>query len=319
MSATNKSVYKIRIKFKRQLEAAGLSAEAFDSVIFDSKKLEEWKMASVLWKMSFQESMEEGLNVLGCTSVEKATGIFVPASLVKGFRNELRSAYSSNGHKDFLGFVNPEHEEYFEEFSKKMNDEVLSIGLYNRMDRVIEGGIEVAARCNYLLHSSKENQFFGGLRSLHLKDFEAEAFKEKVSDIAELFEQMMNTPSRSDIEQEKSGGWKPFKDLGKMLEEQGVEFPAQYGIPVAIPETHLNEAITPSVEEKSEVTLNLEKDDKQETARRITATEVFEHLEVFREFVNVYEELARAGFGLEEVSDKVEGIRNIVKGCDALS
>ena len=54
MSATvNKSVYKIRTKFKRQLEAAGLSADALDSVIFDSKKLEEWKMASALWKMSF--------------------------------------------------------------------------------------------------------------------------------------------------------------------------------------------------------------------------------------------------------------------------
>lgn len=320
MSATvNKSVYKIRTKFKRQLEAAGLSADALDSVIFDSKKLEEWKMASALWKMSFQESMEEGLNVLGCTSVEKATGIFVPESLVKGFRNELRSAYSSNGHKNFLGSVNPEHEEYFKEFSKKMKDEVLSMGIYNRINRVIEDGAEAAARCNYLLHSSKENQFFGGLRTLHLQIFEASAFKDKVVDIAKLFEQMMNTLDWSDYMKDEPKGWHPLEGLGKMLEERGMEIPAQYEIPVAIPEQHANKGATPSVKAEFEITKESEKANKQETARRITATEVFEHLDVFREFVNVSEELARAGFGLEEVSDNLEGIRNIVKGCDALS
>ena len=58
---------------------------------------------------------------------------------------------------------------------------------------------------------------------------------------------------------------------------------------------------------------------KQENVKRVGIAEVLTHLNLFRDFVSVCDALAEEGFELKDVASNIEGIQNIVKGCDALS
>ena len=318
-TTTSKSIYQIRTKFAKRLVDAGLSENALDSAITTALQLKYWDMRKVLWKMSFDRSSEDGLEMLGCTSIEEEDGIFIPASLIKAFRNELRSVYSQKN-PDFLNEINPEHEECFEDFDEKMNDRILSFGIYRRIVSVIrDSKTEDISSINYLLHSTKENNFFGGLRKLRLRKFEAKVFKEKVECIAELFDKVMNIPRWTDYVEEPSV-WRAFEGLKKMMEEQGMDITNQCEMPVAIPEQPVEEEFYSGCDVEADVSeKNVEASREQETVKRVGIAEVLTHLNLFRDFVSMCDELTEAGFELKDVASNIEGIRNIVKGCDALS
>ena len=318
-TTTSKSIYPIRSKFANKLVDAGLPETALDYAITIAMNLKYGEMFRVLWKLSFAESYEDGLKMLGCTSFEEEVGTFIPVSMIKAFRNELRRVYSLTN-DGFLDVSEPEHRKYFEKFSKEMDDEILSVGIYQRIVGVIKSSTPGwVARTDYLLHSPSEKNFFGGLRSLRLKDYEANALKGKVSCIAELFEQVINTPLWREHVEEPSG-WRAFGNLKQMMEEQGVEFPSKPDIQVAIPEQHVGEENISCFSEKPEA---FEKTDKasnmQDTIKKVDIAEVMTNLDLFRSFISVCDELNKEGFELDNVMANLEGIRNIVKGCDALS
>ena len=319
-TTTSKSIYQIRNKFAKKLVDAGLSENSLDSAITTALQLKYWEMSNVLWKLSFDQSSEDGLNMLGCTSIEEKDGTFIPASLIKGFRNELRGVYSQKN-PAFLNEINPEQEECFKVFDEKMNDRILSFGIYRRIVSVIrDSEPEESGRINYLLHSPEEKNFFGGLRSLRLRKFEAKVFKEKVECIAELFDDVMKASHWTGYAEETSG-WKAFEGLKKMIEEQGMEIPAQCEMPVAIPEQLAEEEFYSGCDvlEVEAFEKTVDASSKQENVKRVGIAEVLTHLNLFRDFVSVCDALAEEGFELKDVASNIEGIQNIVKGCDALS
>ena len=119
---------------------------------------------------------------------------------------------------------------------------------------------------------------------------------------------------------EETSGWKAFEGLKKMMEEQGVEFSSKPDIQVAIPEQLAEEEFYSGCDvlEVEAFEKTVEASSKQETVKRVGIAEVLTHLNLFRDFVSVCDALAEEGFELKDVASNIEGIRNIVKGCDAL-
>lgn len=239
-------------------------------------------------------------------------------------RTELRYQYDVH-HSNFLAVELPEVcREAFSLFENHTN-KVIAYVVYTHCTSFLFLDESSITRALFLLNSDKENQYFGGLRSLNFNIEEAEFLK--------IYHQEVHALLKALYEFRKSQGAyttsnTPFANLDEMIQKTGNDLPF-----TLCTEEQPNSAEKMLVDEVHDRSLPKEiptespvQEPLPEIAvfNAITAENILAHKDVFSAFainrdMSCLVELSKLGFDLNEVVAKEMEITNFIQAAETLS
>lgn len=315
MTNTN---FTFRSKFEKLLnnENRPIIVAAFEKFF----KLQPDSARDLLWRMTYNMEVtavaalaELGLNQ-EIISFEK-----IPC-----LRNELRHQYNEVAHPNFLVVTVPgECQEAFDALLNHTDPIVANI-VYEHCQShlyVDEGSMN---RLLYLLGSDKENNFFGGIRSLQFTPDESFYLKPHHLLIHNLLNALYEDyrAQRSPMEDNR-----PFAGLAGLIEEAGMNLPfnfeevAQEACDEAIEEVLAEMEAEAPVEAPTEVPAEPVQTDSR--FKPLTAEAIIANKDVFASFLkdndmNALFQIGMLGFDLNEVMSKSEKMNNLLKAAEAV-
>lgn len=285
----------------------------FVQAILDVNSMSENTALDTIWTLTFNPEMV--LPTFGFTSIESHTTPeeesekldFIPEDLVKSFKNELRYQRTLID-KNFPDVSVPDHcKEAFEALNNATaKDIVTSVIVFSACSALVNCYTEDSInRTLVLLKNPCENNFFGGIRSLHFSYEEAIYLKPYAPQIAELLSAMW---------EEKKSRYKPntpLEKLGQMLQAQQERNAEQQGDQKPI-------EVMSASNVGNEASAN-EKEPLPTTSNPLTANAILANPEVFETFLEVCNKVHEAGFDPTLVVAKLEAISKILDGLKDLS
>ena len=225
----------------------------------------------------------------------------IPLENISSLRNELRFHYVDRD-PTFLNMdLAEECQEAYQELVNH-SDVITAVVVYNHCQSHICSDVN---RILFLLSSSKDSNFFGGLRSLSFSIDEANYLKPLHMEIHNLLKVMYENYQK--LCGSSSFSNTPFTGLAKMIEANGNDLPFTFGDDTP-PETPVQTTVqvgddTPSEEPAPTIP----------QFRRIYAESIIMYRDTFIPFVmdedwNLLLEIGKLGFDLNEVMAKKEKI-----------
>lgn len=230
-------------------------------------------------------------------------------------------------HKDFLEVVNlPENCKASYQALLKATDKVVALAVYNACsERCIcaaTGDIEVSL---YLLHSEKENNFFGGIRSLHFSYNEAVYLKDYHNMIGDLLECLWYTEKA----RRESSANKPLSmALEPLLKNGSCEEIASEAESTPSDEVDAvceqDQVSSPDKTRKEAIEYfkkycgSKEVASSPTTFKAVTSVNVLTDKTLFEKFFGVCQELKDAGYCVQMVLDKMSVISKIFEASNLL-
>lgn len=216
---------------------------------------------------------------------------------------------------------------------KKYSDVIVSVVVYQRivstLKMICENEIN---RISYLLSSTTENHYFGGLRALGFNSSEANYLKENHLHIHTLFVAMVNSLEKAyNVSSEQSPA---YSDTYESIAQLPLAEEAELPFTMSTPGKETAETVVPQETEKvvnadvattSEEAKDISSEDEsynEDGFIVLTAKSILQNLDPFRVFVSEKCDLASlkkllfAGLNLNEVVQKAEEIARIVKAFD---
>lgn len=288
MKSTTDTI-KIRSKFEKAL--AELSEDKRDRIIaaiINFKNIgDDAACLRILWELTYDYI--KGLKSIGLISIDATEEEIreFPEDFVKSFRNELRYQRKVSNPK----FMQREISENCKEAYKALcsaTDAIVAVIIYDICCKLCKNNDQnTINRALNLLASDKEQHFFGGIRSLHLKRDEAIYLKP----YAILLHNLLNALYEEGNKQKKDT---PFEGLTDMiaLEEKKEEKVVSY--------------------ESTEMSEKLEKKNIELIGNAITVSNIEADSDIFENFLNSYRKIVDAGYEPEQVIEKSEYIQAIL-------
>lgn len=283
-TASTNTNFSFRSKFKRLLNEENLPyfVSAFEKFCAYDKE----SALNCLWRLTYSKEIAiEEIRKLGVHPQ------YVPDENIHTFRNELRVQYEKFD-TTFLDIDTPE--EYKKEFEELVNqsDIIVANVIFFRCIDALNGA--QTDRILRLLKDEKDNNYFGGIRSLCFCKEAAEYLKPFHMQIHNLLEKLRIYFSDYRVEI-------PFIDEDEYLAVIDEESSNQTDFEEKVEEEHPKQIC-----DKSELMF-----------KALTPAEILAHQEVFKPFVeeedmNILLLIGKIGFDLNEVMAKQEKIRNLI-------
>ena len=317
----NTAEINFRTKFENMIPE-GMHSQ-FEKAVRTMNSMESEKALSLLWTLTYNP--EAGTNTFGFTTIDPSSTVenimvdetkpdkvltLIPNNLVRPFRNELRYQYDlANKGSNLLDIYIPDScKEAYKALYVATDDPITSVVAFEACLAVCKSSDEQSVeRCIALLGNPKEQNFFGGIRSLHFGYDAANYLKPYATQLCNLVSALW--------EEEKAhhniSSNLPMAKLGEMLQTNGVILPEDN-----IVETEVKTA-TCSNQEPSRV--------QHEEATHVTASAITANKELFEKFLlakdlfaSAVKSLEEAGFDRDEVAEKAEAISKILEAFQLL-
>jgi len=277
-TTSTKTNFNFRTKFKKLLNDENILVitKAFENFCIHSSTVAR----DILWRMTYStDSAYQEIYNLGLNQKN------IPTEKILLFRNELRYQYEQK----YSNFLKLNSEGELEEvYSTLMNktDSIVANVVYNRC--YLERNSSEINRILFLLQSEKEQNYFGGIRSLNFNIKETEYLKLYHTEIHNLLQATYIAFNSEEFDE------LPFY----MGEEE-------------------------SIEEIGENLISEESVDNSSVYKILTPEEILMHKDIFKSFaekgdLNLLIPIGQLGVDLNEVSSKKEEIYNFIKAADAL-
>lgn len=295
MTTTNNNIntkFEFRTKFKKLLkeENEPCIIKAFENFC----KLESKDALEVLWRMTYSseaawiEIYNIGLDQ-ECISVEN----------ILSFRNELRYQYEQLVQTEFTSFGKNHLDKKIQEAYKRLEnrtDSIVASVIYDYCHETLDMPLSEISRILFLLNSDKENNYFGGIRSMKFNEVESDYLKAYHIEIHNLLSAINTYSNEEDVEL-------PFYMEGEEEEEAVVEEVIH----------NTNELLNEKSEENHECY----------EYKALTPEEILLHKQPFESFVNENDfnllvVIGQLGFDLNEVMIKREEILNFINAANTL-
>lgn len=257
--------------------------------------------------------------------------IIIPEDLILPWRDELRYQ-RKNFHKDFLEITISQNCE--EAYTALLNssDAVIAAIVYKMCYKLCMYSIDAdIERSLYLLNSSKDENIFGGIRSLHFNREEALVLKKYAPKISNLLDALW----KDQVEQKKLETNKPLAkqleawcqthpltddandaSLGVTSDEVTIE--ASNEVPA---ETSGKENLTSYEipEEEMPFQFSANPTEMLDFEKNLNPQNILEDAGLFETFVEAYHQLKKAGYDTQKVVDKMEAIVKILEASRILN
>ena len=292
MTSTNSIIpFTFRSKFENLItdENRPVITEAFNTFF----KLLPKDACDFLWHLTYKPSLT--LEKIGLSLN------IIPLENIFLLRNELRFQYKEKDPTFLNVDLAEECQEAYQELAKH-SDVITAAVVYNHCEKHIYSDV---IRTLSLLSNSKENNFFGGLRSLSFSIDESNYLKPFRMEIHNLLKAMYENYQK--LCGSSSFTNTPFKGLAEIIEENGKDLPFTFADETpseATAQTCAQVEDAPSPEEPAQ---------SNPQHRRIYAENIFMYRDTFKPFVmnedwNMLLEIGKLGFDLNEVMAKKEKI-----------
>lgn len=287
----------------------------------------------ILWKLTYDPA--DGLEKIGlCLETDPTVSgsdiTSVTAEFVQPLRNELRYQRKQ---------VNPSFMELDElDISEKCKsaykalcnvtaDAIIAIVAYNHCYKFcqLSDNEDEYSRVHYLLSSTKESYFYGGIRSLHFKKEEADCLKKYASQLSELldvlwnekasFSEQPNTPLATQLEAWKKANPDFLSDSSTENVNQEIVDELKEEPINPLPDVEASETTTVEEAPKEVIT---EVKAKVKNLTPITAPIIAENTELFKAFLDSYHDIIANGFDPSQVIANAEAITMISEASKLL-
>ena len=287
----------------------------------------------ILWKLTYDPA--DGLEKIGlCLETDPTVSgsdiTSVTAEFVQPLRNELRYQRKQ---------VNPSFMELDElDISEKCKsaykalcnvtaDAIIAIVAYNHCYKFcqLSDNEDEYSRVHYLLSSTKESYFYGGIRSLHFKKEEADCLKKYASQLSELldvlwnekasFYEQPNTPLATQLEAWKKANPDFLSDSSTENVNQEIVDELKEEPINPLPDVEASETTTVEEAPKEVIT---EVKAKVKNLTPITAPIIAENTELFKAFLDSYHDIIANGFDPSQVIANAEAITMISEASKLL-
>lgn len=337
----DKGEIKFRTKFENMIPE-GLCEKFIESARVTNSKDPESAVA-LLWQLTYNP--ESGINTFGFTTIDPTSPVenvmvddgetkapkpltLIPENIVRPFRNELRYQYELSNKGFHLLEIDVSEsckEAYKALFVATGSDAITSMICYDACLKLCKSSDEQSVeRCIALLGNQKDQNLFGGIRSLHFGYHEANYLKPYAAQLHVLLSALWEEEKSL----KKAFSNHPMGALGQMLEEEGVVLP-ETTVPEPAKASEPAKAPAPAQQVAKESgkakeipapAIGLSKGGKPVTASAIMANkEIFENFldakEKFKLAVNAIE---KVGFDRREVVEKAEAISKILEAFQLL-
>lgn len=312
---SNTNAINFRTKFSKHIqcdEEHAVFVSAFEKFI----NLDAETATNMLWRLTYNPYSE----ALWTINLDPET---ISSEMTAALRNELRYQYTQH-YSDFLAAEVPEECMDAYTLLTKRTDAIAAYVVYTHCNIFLYFDEASVTRVLFLLNSDKENQYFGGLRSLNFNMEESEFLKPSHMEIYTLLKAMYELRKSQGAYTSSSN---PFQNLDTMIQQTGNDLPFTFGEEQAdtvektlVEETQgecLPEEI-PAEEPAQELVQNIA------LFNAITAENVLEHKDVFSAFaitrdMSCLVQLSKLGFDLNQVVAKETAITNFIQAAVALS
>lgn len=243
-------------------------------------------------------------------------GSIVPEDLVFPWRDELRYQRSII-YKDFLKPEIPESCQEAYNILLKTTNPIVAVVVYNTCNSFCQySSQQDIDRVLFLMTNSKEENVFGGIRSIHFNKAEALVLKTYASQIHNLLEALWKEQiSRKELEANRPlarqlEGWYQTHEVADGSDEDnadivvpsGKTIPTDKGVPVE--EFPSQDSSDPA--------------EMLETEKNLSPQNILADTDLFEKFVGAYHQLKEAGYDIQKVVDKMEAIVKILEASKIL-
>lgn len=267
---------------------------------------------------------EEALDMLWKLTCAPAITILEKIGLYDGIsdemfvalRNELRHQYKEMINPEFLKIDVPENcQEAFDALKNKSDSIVAAVVYEHCLSRLYVDEYTMNRRL-FLLKSDKENNNFGGIRTLGFNTDESaylKQFHEQIHDLLiamyDNYQKQCGTASQNNA----------FAGLDKILEESGIDLPFDMG-------DNVGKVTQPAIEQpeidQPETKQPAQSQDNP-AFKSLNAEEIMVHKDAFASFakdydLNILVQIGQLGFDLNEVMAKKDTISNLLKAIESL-
>lgn len=257
-----------------------------------------------LWRLTYD--LDIAYSALEEIGVESGNFLF---ERIPVLRNELRFQYEKINHEFFTVAVYEDCKESFENLEDH-TDPIVAKVVYEHCMKWCSIKESCMDRILYLLKSDKENNYFGGIRSLGFNMDEANYLKEFHLYIYHILRDLYEHS-----EQERK----------RLLEEQ--EEQEKHYLPYYMEYRDEDETSRPQQEEQENEEQEEQEDEELDYMNSefelLTPEIILKHKEIFKAFVssndrNILVEIAKLGLDLNQVIDKEQEIKEFLGAIDAL-
>ena len=302
---TKNSTISFRNKFEKLIKC-DYEHQVFEESFEKFFALNPEEALDMLWKLTYAPA----INIL------EKIGLYAGISdeMFIALRNELRHQYKEV-HPDFLKMSIPEDCQEAFDVLKNKSDIITAAVVYAHCQSCLY--LENMDRILFLLNSDKENNYFGGIRSLFFNADESAYLKQFHEQIYDLLMALHNN-----VEQHNNSCKNmPFEGLDKLLENADKVLPFYVDVSA---QKDVDETLRPVMGDEPLI----EPEVKQPVAtgsayKSLTAEEIMANKDAFASLVkdadlNILVQIGQLGFDLNKVMDKKEAISNLLKAIESM-
>lgn len=273
-------------------------------------KLRPDSARNLLWRLTFNDDVASSVLIELGLNAE-----IIPLEKISTFRNELRSQYEQL-HPNFLNVDAPsECQEAFASL-KNHTDAIVANVVYEHCQSSVYVGDDMINRLLFLLKSDKENNYYGGIRSLFFSYEEADYLKPFHSEIHDMLNALHEHYKNQCGSASKN---LPFEGLATIIEEAGMDLPFDFGEePTQTADDVIQEFMASTEAEVPEE----EPVDAGSEFKELSSKAILENENVFASFIkdddlNVLFQIGKLGFDLNDVMAKKDKIATLLKAAAA--
>lgn len=316
MTTTNNTRITFRTKFEKHLDDD--NRHPITTAVESFCNWDSTSALDFLWNLSIAystDSIEKLLNKLNLNMSN------IPNADFTLFQNELRYQYKTFT-PEFLEVTVPNDcKDVFSTLENHTNSIIAYVVYGHCKATVYSDNFDDIDRILFLLRSKEENNYFGGIRSLHFNMDEAIYLKPFHMYIHDL----LNSLYENKLFEKESFKNKPFAGLSDLVKESDLKLPDTSeeltdDIPVVL---------SPETKEKVQTAFNecfsIEKSVKDNSKyKSLTPEMILENKDDFTYYaenddLNALVPIGLLGFDLNEVMSKKEKIKDLLKAAKALS
>ena len=290
----------------------------------------------ILWKLTYDPA--EGLEKLGlCLETDPTVSgsdiTSVTAEFVQPLRNELRYQRKQVNTSFMELDISEKCKPAYKALCNVTADAIIAIVAYNHCYKFcqLSDNEDEYSRVHYLLSSTKESYFYGGIRSLHFKKEEADCLKKYVSQLSELLDVLWNEKASSS--KKASSSEQPNTPLATQLEAWKKANPdflsdsSTENVNQEIVDELKEKPINPLPDVEASETTTVEEAPKEvitevkakvKNLTPITAPIIAENTELFKAFLDSYHDIIANGFDPSQVIANAEAITMISEASKLL-
>lgn len=284
----------------------------------------------ILWKLTYDPA--DGLEKMGlCLETDPTVSdsdiTSVTAEFVQPLRNELRYQRKQVSPSFMELDISEKCKSAYKALCNVTADAIIAIVAYNHCYKFcqLSDNEDEYSRVHYLLSSTKESYFYGGIRSLHFKKEEADCLKKYASQLSELLDvlwnekasssEQPNTPLATQLEAWKKANPDFLSDSSTENVNQEIVDELKEEPINPLPDVEASETTTVEEAPKEVIT---EVKAKVKNLTPITAPIIAENTELFKAFLDSYHDIIANGFDPSQVIENAEAITMISEASKLL-